>query len=195
MKIIGLTGGIGSGKSTVARLFQDIGIAVYIADDEAKKIMHQKKVKQKIIQLLGEQAFNDNNLDKKYIASRVFQDKNLLDELNAIVHPAVAQHFAEWIKKQKGIYVIKEAAILFENGGYKNCDKTILVKAEKSTRLNRVLKRDETTIKDIEARMSHQWSDSKKEKLADFIVTNNEGILELKSQVQAIHDYLMKLYF
>lgn len=194
MKIIGLTGGIGSGKSTVARLFQELGIPVYIADDEAKKLMLQKEIREKIINLLGEDAYINKTLNKKYIASKVFQDSDLLTQLNQIVHPAVAQHFSQWLKEQKGIYVIKEAAILFENGGYKNCDKTILVKADKNTRLQRVLKRDKTSIDDIEARMKNQWPDSKKEKLADFIIANNEGIKELKCRVQIIHEILKKLH-
>ncbi len=194
MKIIGLTGGIGSGKSTVARLFQELGVPVYIADDEAKKLMLHKEIKQKIINLLGEDAYIEETLNKTYIASRVFQDNNLLTQLNQIVHPAVAQHFSEWLKEQKGIYVIKEAAILFENGGYENCNKTILVKADKNIRLQRVLKRDKTNIDDIKARMKNQWPDSKKEKLADFIITNNEGIKQLKTMVQAIHEKLNKLH-
>lgn len=191
MKIIGLTGGIGSGKSTVARIFSELGVAVYIADDEAKKIMHQKEIKDKIIILLGEEAFVKNKLNKKYIANKVFQDRFLLKQLNNIVHPAVKAHFLEWAKKQKGSYVIKEAAILFENGGYKQCDKTILVKANKKLRINRVLKRDQNNLEEIEARMAHQWPDSKKEKLADFIIENNEGIEELKVHVHIIHRKLM----
>lgn len=194
MKIIGLTGGIGSGKSTVAKLFQELGIHVYIADDEAKKLMLQKEIRQKIINLLGEDAYIDKTLNKKYIASKVFQDSDFLTQLNKIVHPAVAQHFSQWLKEQKGAYVIKEAAILFENGGYKNCDQTILVKADKSTRLQRVLKRDKSTIDDIEARMKNQWPDSKKERLADFIIINNNGMEQLKSSVQAIHEKLNKLH-
>lgn len=193
MKIIGLTGGIGSGKSTVANLFYDLGIAIYIADDEAKKLMHQTQLKQKLIQLLGKQAFKNKKLNRKYISLKVFNDESLLADLNAIVHPAVAQHFSEWLQQQKGCYVIKEAAILFENGGYKNCDKTILVKADKDIRFKRVLNRNQTTLKEIEARMKNQWPDSEKEKLADFIIQNNEGISELKSNVQIIHENLIKM--
>ncbi|MEX0996402.1 MAG: dephospho-CoA kinase [Flavobacteriaceae bacterium] len=192
MKIIGLTGGIGSGKSTVAKLFNELGVAVYIADDEAKKIMHKKEIKEKIILLLGEESFVENKLNKKYIADKVFQDRSLLEQLNEIVHPAVALHFSEWVQNQKGAYVIKEAAILFENGGYKQCDKTILVKATKRLRLKRVLKRDKSTVSEVEARMKNQWTDAKKEKLADFVIENNLGIHELKLQVQSIHQKLVQ---
>ena len=192
MKIIGLTGGIGSGKSTVARMFNELGIAVYIADEEAKKIMHQEEIKKKIIGLLGEEAFDNNEFNKKYIANKVFNDASLLKQLNAIVHPAVALHFLEWVQNQQGVYVIKEAAILFENGGYKKCDKTILVKANKKLRLKRVLKRDKSAVEEVEARMKNQWTDAKKEKLADFIIENNQGIQELKLQVESIHHILVK---
>lgn len=192
MKIIGLTGGIGSGKSTVARMFNELGVAVYIADDEAKNIMHQKEVKEKIILLLGKEAFVENELNKKFIAEKVFQNRTLLEGLNEIVHPAVAVHFSEWIQNQKGAYVIKEAAILFENGGYKQCDKTILVKANKDLRLKRVLKRDKSTVSEVEARMKNQWTDAKKEKLADFIIENNKGLYELRLQVGSIHHKLIK---
>jgi len=192
MKIIGLTGGIGSGKSTVARMFGELGIAVYIADDAAKKIMHQKEIKEKIILLLGEEAFVENKLNKKFIANKVFQDNALLEQLNAIVHPVVAIHFSEWVQSQKGPYVIKEAAILFENGGYKQCDHTILVKANKNLRLKRVLNRDKSTVSEVEARMKNQWADAKKEKLADFVIENNQGIHELKQQVKFIHHKLVK---
>lgn len=194
MKTIGLTGGIGSGKSTVAKLFKELGVAVYIADDEAKKLMLRNEIKQKIKNLLGEDAYIETNINRKWIASKVFKNSTLLEKLNNIVHPAVAQHFSEWQKKQKGLYVIKEAAILFENEGYKKCDQTILVKTDKSIRLQRVLKRDDTNIEAIEARMNNQWSDSKKEKLADIVISNNKGVEELKDQIQVIHEKLNKLY-
>lgn len=192
MKIIGLTGGIGSGKSTVAKMFHKLGIAIYIADEEAKKLMQGEAIKMKIMDLLGAKSFVGNELDKKYIATKVFNDSDLLKQLNAIVHPAVAQHFSEWVQNQKGVYVIKEAAILFENGGYQQCDKNILVKANKNLRLHRVLKRDHSTAEDIEARMANQWPDSQKEKLADFVIENNQGLQELKLQVEAIHHKLVK---
>ncbi|GGD91512.1 dephospho-CoA kinase [Planktosalinus lacus] len=193
MKIIGLTGGIGSGKSTVANMFRKLGIAIYIADDEAKKIMHTPEIKQKVISLLGEDAYLNNKLNRAYIASNVFKSKELLNSLNEIVHPAVAKDFKDWAKVQKSDYVIKEAAILFENEGYKNCDFTILVTANKKLRLKRILKRDNTTVEDVIERMQNQWPDSEKVKLADFVITNNEGLSNLKRQVYQIHEKLMKL--
>tara|TARA_E500000318_G_C3495585_1_gene186261 strand:- start:54 stop:641 length:588 start_codon:yes stop_codon:yes gene_type:complete len=193
MKVIGLTGGIGSGKSTVANMFKELGVPVYIADDEAKKIMLTNKVKNKIISLLGENSYLDNRINKTFIASKVFNNKELLEKLNKIVHPAVALDFLEWSKKQKGPYVIKEAAVLFENEGYKKCDLTILVVADEKTRIQRVLKRDSTTESKIKERIENQWPDSKKLKLADFIIKNNEGLPNLKSQVYKIHEKLINL--
>lgn len=193
MKIIGLTGGIGSGKSTVANMFRELGIAIYIADDEAKKIMHTSKIKQQVISLLGENTYVDNKLNSAYIASKVFKNKKLLNSLNEIVHPAVAKDFKDWVKGQKSAYVIKEAAILFENEGYRKCDFNILVTADKKLRLKRILKRDNTNEEDVKERMQNQWPDAEKVKLADFVITNNEGLTNLKKQVYQIHEKLMKL--
>ena len=120
MKVLGLTGGIGSGKTTVAGFFKELGIPVYIADQEAKRLMEEdQKVKQQIISLFGPEAYHQNLPDRKFIASRVFHDREKLEELNGIIHPAVAQDFERWIKEQKAPYVVYEAAILFEKGGYK----------------------------------------------------------------------------
>lgn len=194
MKIVGLTGGIGSGKSTVAKMFKDLGVAVYIADKEAKELMHTPKVTQQINNLLGESSYVDGVLNRPYIASRVFKDKDLLEKLNAIVHPVVKKHFKEWLKEQEGVYVIKEAAILFENGGYKDCDKTILVTAPESLRINRVMQRDTVLEEDVRSRIKNQWPDSKKAKLADEIIKNSKGIEELSLQVEEIHSKLLKMF-
>lgn len=190
MKVVGLTGGIGSGKSTVAKMFQKLGIAVYIADDEAKKMMNENTfVKKQIIELLGNEAYTDKKLNRGYIANIVFKDKEKLNQLNAIVHPRVARHFDYWKKKQKGSYVLKEAAILFENDGYKNCDYTILVSAPVETRIERVLKRDNTSKEDVLNRMNNQWDDDKKLALTDFVINNN-NLKDTENQVNEIHKVL-----
>ncbi len=190
MKIVGLTGGIGSGKTTVAKLFSELGVPVYIADDEAKKLTNSSKViRRKLIHLLGGQAYIDGSLNKKYIADKIFTDKALLNSVNAIIHPKVAAHFKKWALRQKTNYVIKEAAILFENGGYKDCDVVILVTAPKTLRIQRIIKRDNATQSEIEQRMGNQWSDSKKKKLADIIIENIE-IGTTRQQVQLIHKTL-----
>ncbi len=190
MKIVGLTGGIGSGKTTVAKLFSELGVPVYIADDEAKKLTNSSKgIRRKLIKLLGEQAYIDGSLNRKYVANKIFTDKTLLNSVNAIIHPKVAAHFKKWALRQKTNYVIKEAAILFESGGYKECDVVILVTAPKALRMQRVIKRENVTRGEIEQRMGNQWSDSKKKKLADIIIENIE-IGATRQQVQLIHKSL-----
>ncbi len=186
--IVGLTGGIGSGKSTVANIFKELGVAVYIADDEAKKIMNTDRgVKDKVMFLLGDEAYVNNELNRPYIANIVFNNVAKLKQLNEIVHPAVANHFDSWKNKQSGNYVIKEAAILFENKGYEQCDYTILVSAPEEIRIQRVLKRDKgSSINDIKSRMNNQWSDEKKIPMADFVI-NNEYLEKTKDQVCEIH--------
>ncbi|GAA4274662.1 dephospho-CoA kinase [Aquimarina gracilis] len=187
MKVVGLTGGIGSGKSTVAKMFDKLGVAVYIADDEAKKLMNtDASVQGQIIELLGEDSYKDGILNRNYIAEIVFKDKSKLEGLNAIVHPAVASHFNEWKNKQTGEYVVKEAAILFENDGYKYCDYTILVVAPLEIRIERVLKRDAITREQVLSRTNNQWEDSRKIPLADFII-HNTNLEETENQVSEIH--------
>ncbi|AXT54796.1 dephospho-CoA kinase [Aquimarina sp. AD1] len=188
MKVVGLTGGIGSGKSTVAKMFAELGVSVYIADDEAKKLMNEDLgVKNHIVKLLGEKSYIDGELNRPFIADKVFNDKELLKQLNSIVHPAVADHFIKWKNEQKSEYVIKEAAILFENGGYKQCDYTILITAPKETRIQRVLKRDNTTKSQVLTRLKNQWEDSKKIPLADFVIINTK-LEETWLQVKKIHN-------
>ena len=173
-KIIGLTGGIGSGKSTVANYIASKGIPVYIADDEAKKIMEDATVKQRIQKLFSESVLNDNGtLNRKKIAELVFGFPHKLKELNAIVHPEVQLHFKNWIKEHENFpYIIKEVAILFETGGNKQCDKVILITAPEELRIERAMKRDNLTKKDILVRIKNQISDSKKKELSDFVVEN-----------------------
>ncbi|WP_299251584.1 dephospho-CoA kinase [uncultured Aquimarina sp.] len=190
MKVIGLTGGIGSGKSTVAKMFAKFGAPIYIADDEAKKLMNEDVgVKKQIIDLLGLNSYTEEGLNRSFIADKVFNNKELLEKLNAIVHPAVAAHFTKWKNDQKSVYVIKEAAILFENGGYKQCDYTVLVTAPEKTRIDRVLKRDNTTKSAVIARLNNQWKDSEKIPLADYVVINT-NLEETWLQIEKIHNKL-----
>lgn len=187
MKVIGLTGGIGSGKSTITKMFSKLEVPIYIADIEAKRIMNNDEViKQKIKALLGTDSYKKGQLNRTYIANKVFKNKNLLNELNTIVHPAVAQHFEIWKNNQKGKYVIKEVAILFENGGNEQCDYTILVSVPEEIRIARVLERDKTTRDQVLARIQNQWADSKKIPLADFVIINID-LSETEKQVIEIH--------
>ena len=176
MKVIGLTGGIGSGKSTVARKFNELGVPIYIADDRAKSLMVQNtEIIKGIVKIFGDEAYLDGQLNRAFIAGQVFSDKSLLQKLNNIVHPAVEKDFQSWVleeSKSSAKYVIKEAAILFENGGYKKCDYTILVTAPKEERIQRVIERDHTNRQAVLDRIKNQWSDSKKVLLADFVIRN-----------------------
>lgn len=192
MIVVGLTGGIGSGKTTVAQQFVRLGVPVYIADDEAKKLMNRSKIiKRKLIQLFGAQVYLDNQLNKPFIANIIFNDKTYLQKMNAIVHPRVAAHFKKWLAKQNSPYVIKEVAILFENGGHKQCDYVITVTAPREVRMERLLKRDDTTKEKVEAIMKNQWSDEEKVKLSDYIITNIE-LENTINQVEKIHVKILK---
>tara|TARA_B100000949_G_C14180341_1_gene407224 strand:- start:198 stop:788 length:591 start_codon:yes stop_codon:yes gene_type:complete len=191
MKVVGLTGGIGSGKSTIANFFKDLGVPVYIADIEAKKLMLQADIRNKIIDLLGKSAYNIDEPNRKYIADIVFKDENMLAKLNAIIHPAVANHFKNWAQNQKSDYVIKEAAILFENGGDKDCDLTILVTAPERERIMRVTARDNVKESDVQARIDMQWSDEKKIPLADFVIYNLD-LHETQKNVEKIHRKILR---
>lgn len=193
MKIVGITGGIGSGKTTIATMFSELGIPVYIADVEAKKLTNSSKtIKKELIKILGEEAYNDKGLNRKYVANIIFNDNELLEKVNAIIHPQVAEHFKQWVAEQTSSYCIKEAAILFENGSYKNCDYTILVTAPKETRIERILQRDDTTREEIHSRMDNQWPDEKKQQLADFTIENKD-LKNTKKQVLKIHHHLLKI--
>ncbi len=192
MRVVGLTGGMGSGKTTVANFFKDLGIPVFIADDEAKILMNNSdEVREQIIALFGEKAYVENELDRKYIASIVFNAPEKLQNLNNIIHPAVANYFKQWVLKQNTPYVIYETAILFETGGYKNCDKVILVTAPKDERIKRLQIRDNSSLEEIESRLHHQWSDSDKRKLTNYEIINKE-LSTTKDQVRNLHEILLK---
>ncbi len=193
MTVVGLTGGIGSGKTTIANFFKELNVPIYFADIEAKKLMNKSKVLQKKIKaLFGERAYIKNELNRPFIAERIFKDKQLLQQMNAIVHPKVGKHFIKWLNKQNSPYVIKEAAILFENNSYKNYDYIITVVAEEKERINRILHRDNTSEQKIKDIMKNQWDDSKKVKLSDFVV-QNKSLDNTKKQVYSIHRKLLIL--
>ncbi len=188
--VVGLTGGIGSGKSTVARLFMDLGVPVYISDDRAKLLMNtSQELRLQIIELLGANSYNDNGLNRDFIASKVFNDKDLLSSLNNIVHPAVQKDFNSWQNNQMHSYVVKEAAVLFENGSYKMCDFMLLVVAPKLLRLQRVRKRDNITEEQVLERMNNQWDDARKMSLSDAVI-ENINLTDLEDSVLRIHKHL-----
>jgi dephospho-CoA kinase len=194
MKIVGLTGGIGSGKTTVAAMFKKLGVPVYIADEQAKHLSNTNpEIRREVIQLLGEQAYLGKTLNRAYVAKIVFNDAEKLASLNAIIHPRVRNHFQQWRKTQQGSYCIKEAAILFENGNYKNCDATILVIAPKKVRIDRVMARDSTTEAEVKKRMEHQWPERRKKLLATYIIENID-IEKTARRVKMLHEKLLQKY-
>jgi len=192
--IVGLTGGIGSGKTTVAKLFYKLGVPIYVSDIEAKRIMiTNKKVITEIKNLLGDAAYNSvNELNRSYISEKVFKNKSLLNELNSIVHPAVAEDFLNWYKNQETEYVIKESAILFESGSFENCDLVITVTAPLEERINRVVLRDEVTKKQVLHRVMNQLSDEDKIDQSNFII-NNKTLEGTKTQVEKINTHILNI--
>ena len=192
MMVVGLTGGIGSGKTTVADFFKQLGVPVYIADEAGKRLMEtSSEIRDRILELFGSAAYEAAKPQRKYIASKAFKDPGLLGALNNIIHPAVEKDFKTWVSKQSSAYVIYEAAILFETGSYKKCDFSILVTAPEKMRIQRLQKRDDSSREEIQQRMNNQWSDEKKSELADFLI-NNEDLDHTKQQVEHIHGEILK---
>ena len=189
---IGLTGGIGSGKSTVASAFAKLGIPIYYADQAAKRLMNEDtELRKEIIGLFGKQAYVNGTLNKQQIAFIVFNDKDKLNRLNSKVHPVVRKDYQEWTKKQDASYNIREAAILFESGSYKDCDKVILVTAPEELRIQRVMERDDVSKEDVLLRIRQQWNDEEKAKRAQFVI-KNEGLSSINEGVSEIHKSILK---
>lgn len=190
--IVGLTGGIGSGKTTILECFKSFGIPVYIADDEAKALMNRSKViKRELMYLFGEKAYLDGMLNRPYLASKIFNDKTLLSKMNAIVHPKVATHFKRWLSKQDAKYIIKEVAIIFENNLQSQYDYIITVVADENLRIQRVMQRDNASKEKVKSVIKNQWSDADKIKESDFVIVNND-LQEAKKQALEIHKTLLE---
>ncbi|TFV96051.1 dephospho-CoA kinase [Algoriphagus kandeliae] len=192
-KLIGLTGGIGSGKSTVAQLFEILGIPVYYADDRAKSLMLQNPLKQEIINAFGESSYlEDGSLNRELLAKTVFADPEKVKKINSLVHPAVAEDFKNWAAKQKSPYVLKEAALIFETGGEKKLDALINVSSPLRVRMARVLMRDPHRTEDqVNHIINQQLPDEIKNEKADFVIKNKDNML-LIPQVLAIHKKLLE---
>lgn len=194
---VGITGGIGSGKTTVCKLLERFGVPVYYADDRAKWLMHYKEnVKAQLIAAFGEEVYNEEGeLDRAYLASLVFKDQNQLNQLNSIVHPAVHEDGIAWQAEQEAAgasYTIKEAALLFETGSYKELDKIVVVTAPEEVRIQRVLQREDTTVEQIKARIQKQMPQEEKVKRADYVIEN--GAWEsLNISVSELHEKLLYL--
>lgn len=192
-KIIGLTGGIGSGKTTAAKYFEELGFPLYNSDLRARKLQNENpEVIQKIKDVFGEEAYNDEGMNRPFIASKTFNDKEKLKQLNAIVHPAVFNDFKTWIEEQNTDYVIKEAAILIESGSYKDCDIIISVVADKEIRIARTIERDGLTREQILNRMANQLTDEERKEYSDYIIDNSQDLNYLYQQVKNIVDNIKK---
>ena len=183
--VVGITGGIGSGKSTAAKFFEELGIPVYNSDTRAKLIQNENtEVKAKIIAAFGEEAYDENGLNKAYLSKQVFQDNEKLKVLNSIVHPAVFKDFEAWKIAQQTPIVMKEAAILIESGSYKDCDMVISVMVDIEKRIARTMERDGLTREDILARINHQITDEERIAKSDVIIDNNGNLAHLKNEVE-----------
>ena len=189
--IVGLTGGIGSGKSTIAQLFRELNVPVYDSDKEAKLLMNTSaSLRTAIEKLLGKKAYKEHTINREYISSKVFKDGELLTQLNKIVHPAVKRHFKEWCAKQDSKYVVQESALIFENKSERNYDKVILVTAPVSVRIARVVKRDAVPESAVLQRIDNQLSDAEKLNLADYVIENVD-LAKTAESIKNIHDQLL----
>lgn len=189
---VGLTGGIGSGKSTVARILETLGIPVYYADDAAKQIMNTDLgLRKELIMHFGEACYNDGQLDRKYLADIVFNDAEKLSLLNSLIHPVTIRHSEQWFRRQSAPYAVREAALLFESGASENLDFIIGVYAPKHLRLQRVIKRDGISTDEILKRMSRQINEEMKMKLCDAVIRNDEQELVIP-QVMELHKQLLE---
>ena len=190
----GITGGIGSGKTTVCRIFEALGIPVYYADDEAKRLMTEDApLRARLVEAFGEATYlPDGALNRTYLAELVFNDAAQLERLNGLVHPAVGRHSAAWQRAQRDVpYTLKEAALLFESGSERMLDGVITVFAPEALRIARVTQRDRTTPAEVRARMAKQLSEAEKLRRADFII-HNDGEQALIPQVLAIHRQIVR---
>lgn len=189
--IVGLTGGMGSGKTTVGNLLKDLGVPVYNSDVEAKKLMESsKKLRRQISDLFGANAYNEKTLNRSYIAKKVFDNKKLLRKLNSIVHPAVRKHFIKWIKKQNAPYVVQETALLFENKSMDAYDQIVLVTAPLELKINRIMQRDGSDKNAILKRIENQLPDSEKIEFSDHVIENID-LEETRAKVEELNAALL----
>ena len=194
-KIIGITGGIGSGKSTVSKFIEELGFPVYDSDFWAKELVNlDENLKSRIIELLGEESYDENGkYNRKFVAEKVFDHQELLLKLNQIIHPAVKIHFENWVNAQTAEFVFKETALLFELKLNESCYQSILVTAEDNIKIKRVMDRDHKTYREIEAIMQKQMPEKEKIKKADFIIENNSDLETLKSFTKQTINELEKM--
>ena len=193
MLTVGITGGIGSGKSTVSRILENLGVPVFYSDLEGRKVLNEDEaVKREVIEAFDKDMYNSKGeLDRERMASLVFNDPRALSRLTTIVHPRVEQAFEEFCQThENAAYVVKEAAILFESGTYHNLDKIVSVFAPKEDRIKRVMKRDGVSDQKVRKRMAFQYTDEERNELADLIIMNEEGV-DLLPQIMELHEIFL----
>lgn len=190
---IGLTGGIGSGKTTVAQIFGILGVPVFSADNEAKRLMDEDPyLKSELCRVTGQDLYKNGNLDRKLMASLIFNDNDLLDKVNKITHPAVFNSFLGWAMMQTAPYVIMEAAILFESGASKLVSKVVTISAPANERINRVMLRNELSKDDVTRRLNAQMSDEERINLSDYVIFNSESDMVIPAVLE-IHEKILNL--
>lgn len=190
MKVLGVTGGLGSGKTTVCKIFKTLGVPYFSSDEVSKSILFSINVQKEVVNLFGDIVIKNGLLDRKKLARLIFSDEAALESLNQLLHPKVAYAFNKWKDKQQGSFVIKEAAILFESGAYKSCDYVLNIYCSEKERIKRVLFRDDRSESEIKAIMSRQWTDLQRKEKSDFYIDNE--VEKLIPQVKAIFDKLSK---
>ena len=187
-KIIGITGGIGSGKSTVAEIIEEFGYPVYYSDARAKEIVNNDaELQLKIRALLGDEAYDaSGRYDRAFVAQKVFDNVNQLNQLNSLIHPAVKKDFERWVEDQDETFLFKETALLFELKLHEACDRSILVTADDEIRIKRVMARDNKTAAQVQAIINRQMPEHEKSAIADFVIANNDDLPELRNATNLV---------
>lgn len=191
---IGITGGIGAGKTTIADMFSLLGVPVYSSDDRAKFLMaHDESVIENVIELLGTEAYHaDRTLNRQFVASSIFDNLVMLSRINGVVHPAVERDFKSWQEQFDVPFVLKEAALIFESGSFLSMDAVINIHAPIDIRIKRVMIRDQANVESVKKRMEHQWPDDRRQQMADFTILN-DGTKSLIRQVIDLNNHLTKI--
>ncbi|MAW65473.1 MAG: dephospho-CoA kinase [Flavobacteriales bacterium] len=190
MKVLGVTGGLGSGKTTVCEIFKTLGVPYFSSDEVSKSILFSLDIQKEVANLFGDSVFENGFLDRKKLARLIFSDESALDMLNKLLHPKVAHSFNIWKDKQQSFFIIKEAAILFESGAYKSCDYVLNICCSEQERIRRVLLRDDRSELEIKSIMAKQWTDIQRNKNSDFSIDNE--VEKLIPQVKSIFNKLSK---
>lgn len=194
MFIIGLTGGMGAGKSTVASFFSELKISVYNADAQARRLMQEdQSLRSALVHHFGKQSYKGNQLNTAFLAKTAFSDISALKMLNSLVHPVVDFDFKSWVVSQRGLYCLKEAAILFESGSYTQCHWVISVMAFPELRIRRVVQRSHLSRAEVLNRLNYQWSDQELYSRSDMIIENNDGLETLRESVKLTHIKILNL--